>query len=138
MYSPLPSSKTLHFQNEAKCTAFLMKMSIICMRMKIIPISKAEQQSDNSQVLSTVENLASLCTAAPPSLPSLYLFLLLFPYSILEIHSSLNYHSYALVLTKLKPGGGGVILPDKVHMGEGNAPRYNRSLFYVSYLTVKV
>ena len=65
MYSPLPSSKTLHFQNEAKCTAFLMKMSIICMRMKIIPISKAEQQSDNSQVLSIVENLASLCTAAP-------------------------------------------------------------------------
>ena len=138
MYSPLPSSKTLHFQNEAKCTAFLMKMSIICMRMKIIPISKAEQQSDNSQVLSIVENLASLCTAAPPSLPSLYLFLLLFPYSILEIHSSLNYHSYALVLTKLKPGGGGAILPNKVHMGEGSAPRYNRSLFYVSYLTVKV
>ena len=69
MYSPLPSSKTLHFQNEAKCTAFLMKMSIICMRMKIIPISKAEQQSDNSQVLSIVENLASLCTAAPPFSP---------------------------------------------------------------------
>ena len=31
---PLPSSKNPHFQNEAKCTAFLVKMSFICMRMK--------------------------------------------------------------------------------------------------------
>ena len=36
----LPSSRTLpsswnpHFQNEAKCTTFLVKMSFICMRMK--------------------------------------------------------------------------------------------------------
>ena len=43
MYSRLPSSKTPHFlQNEAKYTAFIMKMSFICMRMKIISISKAE------------------------------------------------------------------------------------------------
>ena len=31
---PLPSSKDPHFQNEAKCTTFLVKMSFICMRMK--------------------------------------------------------------------------------------------------------
>ena len=31
---PLPSSKTPHFQNEARCTTFLVKMSFICMRMK--------------------------------------------------------------------------------------------------------
>ena len=31
---PHPSSKNLHFQNEARCTAFLVKMSFICMRMK--------------------------------------------------------------------------------------------------------
>ena len=32
--SPPPSSKISHFQNEAKCSAFLVKMSFICMRMK--------------------------------------------------------------------------------------------------------
>ena len=31
---PLPSSKNPHFQNEAKCTTFLVKMSFICIRMK--------------------------------------------------------------------------------------------------------
>ena len=31
---PLPSSINLHFQNEAKCTTFLVKMSFICMRIK--------------------------------------------------------------------------------------------------------
>ena len=31
---PLPSSKNPHFQNEATCTTFLVKMSIICMWMK--------------------------------------------------------------------------------------------------------
>ena len=31
---PLPSSKIPHFQNEAKCTTFLVKMSLICMKMK--------------------------------------------------------------------------------------------------------
>ena len=30
----LPSSKNPHFQNEARCTTFLVKMSFICMRMK--------------------------------------------------------------------------------------------------------
>ena len=30
----LPSSKNPHFQSEAKCTTFLVKMSLICMRMK--------------------------------------------------------------------------------------------------------
>ena len=30
----LPSSKNSHFQNEARCTTFLVKMSFICMRMK--------------------------------------------------------------------------------------------------------
>ena len=33
-HRPLPCSKNPHFQNEAKCTSFLMKMSFICMRMK--------------------------------------------------------------------------------------------------------
>ena len=31
---PFPSSKNPHFQNEAKCTTFLVKMSFICIRMK--------------------------------------------------------------------------------------------------------
>ena len=31
---PLPSSKNPHFQNEARCTTFLVKMSFICTRMK--------------------------------------------------------------------------------------------------------
>ena len=31
---PLPSYKNPHFQNEAKCTTFLVKMSFICMGMK--------------------------------------------------------------------------------------------------------
>ena len=31
---PLPSSNNRRFQNEAKCTTFLVKMSFICMRMK--------------------------------------------------------------------------------------------------------
>ena len=31
---PLPSSNNPHFQNEARCTTFLVKMSFICMRMK--------------------------------------------------------------------------------------------------------
>ena len=34
MNRPLPSSKNPHFQNEARCTTFLVKMSFICMRMK--------------------------------------------------------------------------------------------------------
>ena len=31
---PLPSSKNPHFQNEAKCTSCLVKMSFICTRME--------------------------------------------------------------------------------------------------------
>ena len=31
---PGPSSKNSHFENEAKCTTFLVKMSFICVRMK--------------------------------------------------------------------------------------------------------
>ena len=31
---PLPSSKNPHFQNEAKCTTFLVEMCFICTRMK--------------------------------------------------------------------------------------------------------
>ena len=31
---PLPSSRNPHFQTEAKCTAFLVKMSFVWMRMK--------------------------------------------------------------------------------------------------------
>ena len=31
---PLPRSKNPYFQNEARCTIFLVKMSFICMRMK--------------------------------------------------------------------------------------------------------
>ena len=38
----LPSSKNPHFQNEANCTAFLVKMSFIRMRMKNHFIWKAE------------------------------------------------------------------------------------------------
>ena len=39
---PLLSSKNPHFQNEATSTTVLVKMSFICMRMKIIYIWKAE------------------------------------------------------------------------------------------------
>ena len=31
---PLSSSRNPHFQNEARCTTFLVKMIFICMRMK--------------------------------------------------------------------------------------------------------
>ena len=31
---PLPSTKNPRFQNEARCTTFLVKMTFICMRMK--------------------------------------------------------------------------------------------------------
>ena len=31
---PLPSSKNPHFQNEARWTTFLVKISFVCMRMK--------------------------------------------------------------------------------------------------------
>ena len=31
---PLPSSKNPHFENKARCTTFLVKMSFLCMRMK--------------------------------------------------------------------------------------------------------
>ena len=34
MNRPLPSSKNPHFQKEATCTTFLVKMSFICMRMR--------------------------------------------------------------------------------------------------------
>ena len=34
MKRPHPSSKNPHFQNEAKRTSFIVKMSFICMRMK--------------------------------------------------------------------------------------------------------
>ena len=33
-YRPLLSSKKPHFQNEAKCITFPVKISFICMRMK--------------------------------------------------------------------------------------------------------
>ena len=40
---PLPSTKDNRFQNEAiKCTTILVKMSLICMIIKVIYISKAE------------------------------------------------------------------------------------------------
>ena len=34
IYWPFPSSKTSHFQNEAKYKSFLVKMSFNCMRIK--------------------------------------------------------------------------------------------------------
>ena len=34
IFHPHPSSKNPHFQNEAMCKTFLVKMSFICMRMK--------------------------------------------------------------------------------------------------------
>ena len=39
---PLPSSKNPRFQNEARCTTFLLKMSFITWEWKMITISKAE------------------------------------------------------------------------------------------------
>ena len=33
-YRPFPSSKNYHFQNEARCETFLVKMSYICMKIK--------------------------------------------------------------------------------------------------------
>ena len=32
---PLPSSENPRFQNETKCSTFVVKMSFICMRMKM-------------------------------------------------------------------------------------------------------
>ena len=40
---PLPSSKNSHFQNEAKCTTFVVKVSLSAWEWKIISIPKAEQ-----------------------------------------------------------------------------------------------
>ena len=41
-FKPFPSSKNSHFQgDEAKCKTFLVKMSLICVRIKIIFISIA-------------------------------------------------------------------------------------------------
>ena len=41
-YRPIPSSKNPHFQNEARGTNFLVKMSFIGLRMKNDFLSKAE------------------------------------------------------------------------------------------------
>ena len=38
---PLPSSKNPHFQNEAKCTTFLVKINFVCSGVRIVFISKA-------------------------------------------------------------------------------------------------
>ena len=40
-YRPFPGSKNPRFQNEAKNKTFLMKMSFICIRIKLIFISMA-------------------------------------------------------------------------------------------------
>ena len=39
---PLPSSKNPHFQNEARCTAFLVKRVLFAWEWKMISVSKAE------------------------------------------------------------------------------------------------
>ena len=41
VYRPFPGSKNPRFQNEAKNKTFLMKMSFICIRIKLIFISMA-------------------------------------------------------------------------------------------------
>ena len=38
---PFPSYKKSHFQNEAKCETFVVKMSFICITIKIIFVSMA-------------------------------------------------------------------------------------------------
>ena len=38
---PFPSSKNSHFQHEAKCKTFVVKISFICMRIKTIFITMA-------------------------------------------------------------------------------------------------
>ena len=38
-HRPFPSFTNSHFQNEAQCKTFLVKMSVICMRLNIIFIS---------------------------------------------------------------------------------------------------
>ena len=40
---PITSSKNSHFQNEAKCKTFFVKMSFVCMRIKNIFMSMALQ-----------------------------------------------------------------------------------------------
>ena len=40
---PFPSSPGPLYQNEVRCSTFLVEMSFICMRMKIISISKVER-----------------------------------------------------------------------------------------------
>ena len=46
---PLPSSKNPHFQNEAKCTTFLVEMSFVCMRLSTSPRFDTEARG-NSEV----------------------------------------------------------------------------------------
>ena len=50
---PFPSSKNSHIQNEAKCKTFQVKMSFICMRIKIIFISMALTSLGNTRLKAT-------------------------------------------------------------------------------------
>ena len=42
---PLPSSKNTHFQNEARCTTFLVKMIFICMRIRLSTCPRFETEA---------------------------------------------------------------------------------------------
>ena len=42
---PLSSSKNPHFQNEARCTTFLVKMIFICMRMRLSSCPRFETEA---------------------------------------------------------------------------------------------
>ena len=53
LYRPFPSSKNSHIQNEAKCKTFQVKISFICMGIKIIFISMALTSLWNTRLKAT-------------------------------------------------------------------------------------
>ena len=82
--NPFSSSKNSHFQDEAKCTTFLMKTSFICIRIKII-------------FRSIASHLASLSNR---DLSQLGNGLILFPFPPLPVPARRHDARFGLVLTK--------------------------------------
>ena len=82
--NPFSSSKNSHFQDEAKCTTFLMKTSFICIGIKII-------------FRSIASHLASLSNR---DLGQLGNGLMLFPSPALPVPARRHDARFGLVLTK--------------------------------------
>ena len=60
---PLPSNKNTHFQNKAKCTTFLVKMSFICTEPRFD--SEARENSEKAHCVIQWVVLSNFWTAGP-------------------------------------------------------------------------